>query len=174
VYIEEKMTPFNLFLQTATVEQGTAAFIDYGHAIKELAANNIFAGDLLWKNFGVTRYGRLVLYDYDEIQPLLDCNFRRIPPPRSHEEEMAATPYFRVDDNDVFPEEWRPFVVPQQPAWKEAFLSEHADLLTPEYWQRQQRQVLAGELHIGLPYSPRHPELQLLAARGAWIDLDQS
>jgi isocitrate dehydrogenase kinase/phosphatase len=172
LYIEEKMNPFNLFLQSATAEQARAAFVDYGYAIKELAASNIFPGDLLWKNFGVTRQGRLVLYDYDEIQPLLDCRFRAIPPPRSHEEEMSATPYFAVSDDDVFPEEWRPFIVPRDPQLAAAFLTEHADLFTPEYWQGRQRRVLAGDLHIGLPYSPRKPELQTMAARGEWIRTD--
>ena len=160
VYIEEKMTPLNIYMAEASLEQARSAMADYGDAIKELAANDVFAGDLLWKNFGVTHWGRLVLYDYDEICPLLDCNFRSIPPPKTHEEEMAARPYYPVAPNDVFPEEWAPFIVPRQPQLRDALVASHADLLGPEFWRQTQEDVRAGELYIGLPYVPRYPALQ--------------
>lgn len=156
LYIEEKMTPLDIFLAQAELSQAQEAIIDYGTAIKELAAHNIFAGDLLWKNFGVDRFGRLVLYDYDEIRPLPECNFRRVPPPRSYEDEMSATPYYSVRENDVFPEEWLPFVAPRRPAaLRDAFLDEHADLFTPEFWRGVQEDVLAGRVRVNLPYVPR-------------------
>lgn len=160
LYIEEKMTPLNIYLTQASPEAAARAIVDYGDAIAELAANDIFAGDLLWKNFGVTRHERLVLYDYDEISPLLECNFRRIPKARSYEDELSDQPYYAVADSDVFPEEWAPFIVPSDPALRAAFLGAHAALLTPEFWQQRQRQVIAGELAIGLPYAPRFPALQ--------------
>ncbi|MCH9686260.1 MAG: bifunctional isocitrate dehydrogenase kinase/phosphatase [Deltaproteobacteria bacterium] len=157
MYIEEKMTPLDLYMADATPADAERAMVDYGTAIKELAAHNIFAGDLLWKNFGVTQFGRLVLYDYDEIRPLLDCNFRDIPAPRSWEDEMSAQPYYSVRDNDVFPEEWGPFVVPRRPArLRDAFLDSHADLLTAEYWRGVQRDLVAGRVRVNLPYAPRH------------------
>lgn len=159
VYIEEKMTPLDIHLGQASIEEAERAVVDYGHAVKELAANNVFAGDLLWKNFGVTRFGRLVLYDYDEICPLLDCRFRTIPPARSWEEEIAAQ-HFYAAEQDVFPEEWEPFIVPRDPRLRAAFMNAHADLLDPAFWLRKQRDVRAGDLHIGLPYTPRYPELQ--------------
>jgi isocitrate dehydrogenase kinase/phosphatase len=159
LYIEEKMTPLNIYLTQVGTSEAAAAMIDYGDAIAELAANNIFAGDLLWKNFGVTGNGRLVLYDYDEICPLLACNFRRIPKARSYEDELSDQPYYAVADSDVFPEEWAPFIVPREPALRAAFLDHHAALLTPEFWQEKQAQVVANELNIGLPYAPRFPAL---------------
>jgi isocitrate dehydrogenase kinase/phosphatase len=159
LYIEEKMTPLNIYLTQASPADAAAAIIDYGAAIAELAANNIFAGDLLWKNFGVTAHGRLVLYDYDEICPLLACNFRRIPQARSYEDELSDQPFYAVADSDVFPEEWAPFIVPREPALRAAFLDHHAALLTPEFWQHKQAQVVANELNIGLPYGPRFPAL---------------
>ena len=103
------MIPLNLYLQKATDEEVVDVMNDYGKAIKELAAANIFPGDMLLKNFGVTRHGRVVFYDYDEIQPLLECNFRRIPAPRDEFEEMADQPWYSVGPNDVFPEEFRFF-----------------------------------------------------------------
>lgn len=163
LYIEEKMTPFNLYLEQTTIEQAEAAMIDYGFAIKELAGHNIFAGDLLWKNFGVTAHGRLVLYDYDEICPLLVCNFRHIPEPRTIEEEFSDQPFYAVADADVFPAEWAPFIVPREPRLRAAFLAHHADLLTPEFWREKQAEVAAGAVHLGLPYLPRFPALQPVA-----------
>jgi len=155
-YIEEKMTPLDLYLAEASDEQAIGALHDFGMAIRELAAHNIFPGDLLWKNFGVTRFGRLVLYDYDEIRPLLDCNFRHIPPPRSWEEEMSATPYYTVRDNDVFPEEWVPFVAPRRPpAWRDAFMAAHGELFDAEWWRGVQEDLVAGRLRVNLPYASR-------------------
>jgi isocitrate dehydrogenase kinase/phosphatase len=160
LYIEEKMTPLNLYLAEASIEDAERAIVDYGDAIAELAASNIFAGDLLWKNFGVTHQRRLVLYDYDEICPLLECRFRRIPQARTYEDELSDVPFYAVADSDVFPQEWAPFIVPTQPRLRSAFLERHAQLLQPEFWQEKQRQVIAGEPHIGLPYLPRFPALQ--------------
>jgi isocitrate dehydrogenase kinase/phosphatase len=159
LYIEEKLTPLNIYLSEAPRERAAAAIVDYGDAIKELAANNIFAGDLLWKNFGVTEFGRAVLYDYDEIAPLLACNFRTVPQPRTHEQEMAATPWYPIAPDDVFPEEWAPFVVPRDAALSQAFRDAHADLLTAQLWRDKQQAVLDGELEVGLPYTPRYPGL---------------
>jgi isocitrate dehydrogenase kinase/phosphatase len=161
LYIEEKMTPLNIYMAHAPIERAERAIEDYGLAIKELAANDIFAGDLLWKNFGVTRFGQLVLYDYDEICPLTACKFRAIPHARSWEDEMSAEPWYPVDEADVFPEEWEPFIVPRRSRrLREAFMAAHADLFGLDFWLGKQADVRAGELHIGLPYVPRRPELQ--------------
>lgn len=159
LYIEEKLTPLNIYLDEAPQKRAAAAIVDYGAAIKELAANNIFAGDLLWKNFGVSEYGRAVLYDYDEIAPLLSCNFRDVPVPKTHEQEMAATPWYPIAPEDVFPEEWAPFIVPRDPVLSQAFRDAHADLMTAGLWRAKQQAVLAGELEVGLPYDPRYPAL---------------
>jgi isocitrate dehydrogenase kinase/phosphatase len=159
LYIEEKMTPLDLYLARATPDAAVRALLDYGAAIKELAAHNIFAGDLLWKNFGVDRHGRLVLYDYVEIRPLLDCSFRSIPPARSWEEELSAEPCFAVRDNDVFPEEWLPFVAPRRPAeLREAFMHAHADLFDPAFWHGVQQDLVGGRVRVSLPYRPRSAE----------------
>jgi len=160
LYIEEKLTPLNIYLEEAPRDKAAAAIVDYGAAIKELAANNIFAGDLLWKNFGVTDFGRCVLYDYDEIAPLLSCNFRDVPEAKTHEQEMAATPWYAIAPEDVFPEEWEPFIVPRDPYLATAFREAHGDLLTAQLWRDKQRAVLEGELEVGLPYAPRYPGLQ--------------
>lgn len=169
LYIEEKMTPLDVYLADADPLASERALHDYGTAIKELAAHNIFAGDLLWKNFGVDRHGRLVLYDYDEIRPLLDCSFRSIPAARSWEEELSGKPYWAVRDNDVFPEEWVPFVAPppadamrrgrqdEPPALREAFMAAHADLFDPAFWRGVQEDLVAGRVRVSLPYRSRTP-----------------
>src|SRR5947207_2516759 len=111
LYIERRMTPLNLFLERATPVQREHAMSDYGDALKQLAAVNIFAGDLLFKNFGVTRYGRIVFYDYDEIEYMTACTFRRIPQPPPGQDEMSSEVWYPVGPNDVFPEEFATFLL---------------------------------------------------------------
>jgi isocitrate dehydrogenase kinase/phosphatase len=154
VYVERRMVPLNLYLQTATDEQVDVVMDDYGNAIKQLAAANIFPGDMLLKNFGVTRHGRVVFYDYDEIMPLTECNFRRIPAPRTEEEEMASTPWYSVAPNDVFPEEFRLFFSGNQRARK-AFDARHSDLYDTEFWWRLQQQIHDGVITTFYPYRRR-------------------
>ena len=116
-------------------------------------AANIFPGDMLWKNFGVTRHGKVVFYDYDEIEYLTDCNFRRVPEPRNEEEEMSGEVWYTVRPRDVFPETFEPFLL-GNPAVRQVFMAEHADLLDAGYWQRQKERILAGYVHDVFPYDP--------------------
>ncbi|HWZ59086.1 MAG TPA: bifunctional isocitrate dehydrogenase kinase/phosphatase [Gemmatimonadaceae bacterium] len=152
-YTERRVTPLNLFLKHADPAAARDAVLDYGNAIKDLAGADIFTGDMLLKNFGVTRHGRVICYDYDELALLNDCHIRRIPPPADNDEEMSAEPYFYVAPHDVFPEEFRSFLVPPG-ALRDAFLSAHADLLDVEYWREVQAKVRAGEVLDVFPYRP--------------------
>jgi isocitrate dehydrogenase kinase/phosphatase len=151
VYVERRMTPLNLYLQGATEEQLVDVMDEYGNAIKQLAAANIFPGDMLLKNFGVTRHGRVVFYDYDEIVPLLDCNFRKIPEPRTEAEEMASKPWYTVGPNDIFPEEFRLFFSGNQRARK-VFDQLHGDLYEVSFWQGQQEKIRSGYVEDFFPY----------------------
>ena len=150
-YVERRMVPLNIYLDRATPEELEAAVADYGNAIRDLAAANIFAGDMLWRNFGVTSYGRVVFYDYDEIEYLSDVNFRRIPPAPDPESELAAEPWYGVHRNDVFPEEFATFLL-GDPRLREAFLRHHSDLLEPEFWQETQQRIGRGEVMDFFPY----------------------
>lgn len=158
VYIERRMTPLNLYLQDADSWHLRSVMDEYGNAIKQLAAANIFPGDMLLKNFGVTRHGRVVFYDYDELCPLTECNFRRLPQPRNEEEEMASHPWYDVGPNDVFPEEFRLFFSGNQRA-KQVFDELHGEIYDPEFWSGLQRQIGAGVVHDVFPYrrSKRFP-----------------
>lgn len=151
LYTERRVIPLNLFLRGAGPAAAAAAIIDYGAAIKELAAANIFTGDMLLKNFGVTRHGRVIFYDYDELCLLTDCNFRSIPVTDDPLLEMAAEPWFSVGERDVFPEEFRSFFVLPGPLG-EAFLTRHADLVDVEFWRRMQDKQTSGEVVEVLPY----------------------
>ncbi|MCP5285997.1 MAG: bifunctional isocitrate dehydrogenase kinase/phosphatase [Burkholderiaceae bacterium] len=153
VYIERRMIPLNLYLQEATPAQMAAAVVEYGNAIKDLVAANIFPGDMLWKNFGVTRNGKVVFYDYDEIEYITDCNFRRVPPPRNEEDEMSGEIWYRVGPKDVFPETFGPFLL-GNPAVRDVFLAHHADLLDAAFWQGHKERILAGHVHDVFPYEP--------------------
>ena len=150
-YIERRLTPLNLYLAGASNEQLQYVVREYGAAIREMALANVFPGDMLSKNFGVTRYRRVVFYDYDEIEYMTDCCFRRIPPPPNPEAEMSAEPWYPIGKMDVFPEEFAGFML-ADPKVRKMFLSDHADLLTPEFWQQTQTRIRAGLVEDFFPY----------------------
>jgi len=153
VYTERKMVPLDLYLAHAAPDEAQAAILDFGQALRDLAATNIFPGDLLLKNFGVTRHQRLVFYDYDELCLLSECRFRALPPSRSDEDERAAEPWYYVAPNDVFPQEFLPFLgLP--PELKDAFLAAHGEILTPGFWQVEQERNRAGVVADLVPYHP--------------------
>ncbi len=155
LYIERRMEPLNLHLDKAVRavhdDLVDEAVEEYGNAIRELAIANIFPGDMLWKNFGVTRYGRVVFYDYDEIEYMTDCNFRRIPVAPDLETEMSGEVWYSVARNDIFPEEFATFLL-TSPTIREAFMRHHADLLDAGFWQQAQEQIRRGVVLDFFPY----------------------
>jgi isocitrate dehydrogenase kinase/phosphatase len=152
LYIERRLMPLNLYLQHASEEHAREAINEYGNAIRELAGANIFPGDLLLKNFGVTRYGRVVFYDYDELCELTECHFRRFPRPRHEDDEMASDPWFNVEKNDVFPEQFPTFLLPPGKP-RDDFMALHSDLADAGYWTAQQERVKAGIQDDLFPYA---------------------
>ncbi|WP_211442796.1 bifunctional isocitrate dehydrogenase kinase/phosphatase [Collimonas humicola] len=155
LYIERRMVPLNIYLSNAEQNDDQAALehgiTEYGNAIKELVAANIFPGDMLYKNFGVTRHNRVVFYDYDEIEYITDCNFRVIPQPRNEEDEMSAEPWYAIAKNDVFPEQFGVFLL-GNPNVKKYFIKHHADLLTQQYWQQRKQHIQEGHFDDVFPY----------------------
>jgi isocitrate dehydrogenase kinase/phosphatase len=174
VYIERRMIPLNIYLQEAFDAGGTTfdacqsttasnplaarahdqierGVIEYGNAIKDLVAANIFPGDMLWKNFGVTRHGKVVFYDYDEIEYITDCNFRTVPLPRNEEDEMSGEVWYNVGPKDVFPETFGPFLL-GNPAVRKVFMRYHADLLQAAFWQGHKERIRAGHVLDVFPY----------------------
>lgn len=155
VYVERRMTPLNLYIQDASDEELYNVMDEYGNAIKQLAGANIFPGDMLLKNFGVTRHKRVVFYDYDEICPLVECNFRKIPKPMTEEQEMASQPWYDVAPNDVFPEEFRHFFSGNRRA-REVFDSLHAELYEADFWTELQQKIKDGYVEDVFPYRRRY------------------
>ena len=151
LYIERRMRPLNLYLAEATDEQINDAMLGYGMAIKQLIAADIFPGDMLLKNFGVTRHGRVIFYDYDEITYMDEVNFRIKPVPVTEEQIYAAEPWYSVEPGDMFPEELATFALANH-KYRNAFLIEHADLLEASYWQQAQKNVASGSLEDVFPY----------------------
>ena len=160
VYIERRMIPLNIYLQEAfdvgvtepaAKEQIERAVVEYGNAIKDLVAANIFPGDMLWKNFGITRHGKVVFYDYDEIEYITDCKFRRVPTPRNEEEEMSGEVWYTVGPKDVFPETFGPFLLGNDTV-REVFMKHHGDLLDSAFWQSHQVRIQAGHVFDVFPY----------------------
>lgn len=165
LYIERRMIPLNIYLAEAfdavdhrdravahaAQEQIERAVIEYGNAIKDLVSANIFPGDMLWKNFGVTRNGKVVFYDYDEIEYITSCNFRKVPEARSEEDELSGEVWYAVGPHDVFPETFGPFLLGND-AVREVFMRHHADLLDPAFWQAHKERIVAGHVHDVFPY----------------------
>ena len=168
VYIERRMIPLNIYLQEAfdagganaddtspaaerAREQIARGVVEYGNAIKDLVAANIFPGDMLWKNFGITRHGKVVFYDYDEIEYITDCNFRRVPAPRNEEDEMSGEVWYSVGPRDVFPETFAPFLL-GNPAVRKVFMHHHADLLDVAFWQGHKERIQSGYVFDVFPY----------------------
>jgi isocitrate dehydrogenase kinase/phosphatase len=168
VYIERRMIPLNIYLQEAFDAGGANAndhspaaerarvqiergVVEYGNAIKDLVAANIFPGDMLWKNFGITRNGKVVFYDYDEIEYITDCIFRKVPEPRNEEDEMSGEIWYTVGPKDVFPETFGPFLL-GNPAVRQVFMKHHSDLLEASFWQAHKERIQAGYVHDVFPY----------------------
>jgi isocitrate dehydrogenase kinase/phosphatase len=154
VYVERRVAPLNVYIREVDEEAARSAIIDHGNTIRDLAVSNIFPGDMLLKNFGVTRHGRVVFYDYDELSRLLDCTFKWLPPADTLEDEMAAEPWFGVGDQDIFPEELRNFLGLKSPL-REVFLDKHGDLFDPAWWRAVQDRLRAGEIIEIFPYDER-------------------
>jgi isocitrate dehydrogenase kinase/phosphatase len=152
LYVERRVIPLNIYLEEASGQAAEAAVLDYGNTIKDLAHTNIFPGDLLLKNFGVTRHGRVVFYDYDELSLLTTCNFRAMPTARTDEEELSPEPWFAVGEQDIFPEEFVHFLG-LGGGLRDVFLARHADLFTVGFWQDLQMRIRDGEIFHIFPYS---------------------
>ncbi len=157
LYVERKIRPLNRYLREVDRASAIRAVIDYGHALRDLAASNIFPGDLLLKNFGVTRHGRVIFYDYDELCLVTECNFRNMPKASTHEEEMNAGAWFYVGESDVFPEQFPTFLGLEAGLLK-VLTEHHGEILTAAYWNELKQRHLAGEVIDILPYVPLKPD----------------
>jgi isocitrate dehydrogenase kinase/phosphatase len=153
MYIERRMTPLNIYLRSAAPEAAERAVLDYGQCIRDLAYTNIFPGDLLLKNFGVTRHGRVIFYDYDELCQVTDCTFRDLPQASNPEDEMRGEAWFYVAESDVFPETFINFLSFDD-AQRAALLRMHGEILTAAFWRGVQQRLRDGELVEVLPYHP--------------------
>ncbi|EZK26763.1 isocitrate dehydrogenase kinase/phosphatase [Escherichia coli 2-005-03_S1_C2] len=154
LYIERRMVPLNIWLEQVEGQQLRDAIEEYGNAIRQLAAANIFPGDMLFKNFGVTRHGRVVFFDYDEIFYMTEVNFRDIPPPRYPEDELASEPWYSVSPGDVFPEEFRHWLC-ADPRIGPLFEEMHADLFRADYWRALQNRIREGHVEDVYAYRRR-------------------
>ncbi len=151
VYIERRVRPLNLYLREVERADANEVILDYGQTIKDLANTNIFPGDLLLKNFGVTRHRRVVFYDYDEVALVTECDFRDIPDSDDDEDLMRSDVWFHVNKNDIFPEEFIKFLS-MDAKLRALFLEVHGDLLTADYWNRVKHKHLKGDIELVIPY----------------------
>ncbi|AMQ57205.1 bifunctional isocitrate dehydrogenase kinase/phosphatase [Algoriphagus sanaruensis] len=151
LYTERRLIPLNIFLENCSTKEGIKAVEDYGRAILQLAQANIFPGDMLTKNFGLTRQKRVIFYDYDEIEFLEHMNFRSKPKPETFEQIYSPEPWYDIHKNDVFPEDFKRWMIGREDL-KSHFLEYHKDLFDPHYWQSLQQKIRQGELIHAHPY----------------------
>lgn len=167
VYIERRVRPLNLYIREMPRRDAEVVIIDYGQAIKDLAQTNIFPGDLLLKNFGVTKHRRVVFYDYDEVALVTECNFRELPEPEDDDDMMRPNDWFFVGKDDIFPQEFIKFLS-LDPWLRDLFLEVHGDLLTVKYWRGMKAKHEAGDVSLVVPYyQPPMPEGRVLDRRSA-------
>jgi len=169
-YVERRLRPLNLYIKEVPEDVALSVILDYGQAIKDLARSNIFPGDLLLKNFGATRHGRAIFYDYDELCLVSDCRFRSLPEPRNDEEEMHHGAWYYVADNDVFPEQFPRFLGMTQ-AQRDALLRAHGEIFDVRWWQALQERNRGGGFIDVPPYPEsvrleRKPDFAVSSATG--------
>jgi isocitrate dehydrogenase kinase/phosphatase len=157
-YVERRLRPMNLFVREAPADAARSAMLDYGQAIKDLARSNIFPGDLLLKNFGITRGGRAIFYDYDELCLLDTCCFRKIPEARDEDETRPLEEWLTVREGDVFPEMFPRFLgVPAD--LRNALIAAHGEIFDAQWWREVQQGLARGDYSDTPPY-PRALRLQ--------------
>ncbi|WP_404471609.1 bifunctional isocitrate dehydrogenase kinase/phosphatase [Vreelandella venusta] len=150
-YTERMMTPLNIYLEQCSADEQVMVLKDYGNAIKQMAAANIFPGDMLLKNFGVTRHGRVIFYDYDEVSYLTECRFRHIPKSYGNDFQGGGAESFSIGPNDIFPEEFGPFMF-ANPGLRAVFMQQHPELFDPDYWLELQQAIIDGRVIDVYPY----------------------
>ncbi|WP_297335628.1 bifunctional isocitrate dehydrogenase kinase/phosphatase [Algoriphagus sp.] len=151
LYTERKMEPLNLYLEKCTTEEGKFVVEDYGRSILQLAQANIFPGDMMTKNFGLTRQKRVIFYDYDEIEFLTDMNFRIKPKPENYAQIYSPEPWYDIAKNDVFPEDFKRWMIGRSDL-RDHFITYHQDLFDPNHWSKIQHKIKQGELIHAFPY----------------------
>ena len=151
-YVERRVRPLNLYVREAAAPMAERAVLDYGQAIKDLARSNIFPGDLLLKNFGVTRHGRVLFYDYDELCLVEECSFRVVPPMREEDETRPLDEWLYAGADDVFPELFPQFLG-IVPALRARLREVHGEIFDPAWWRDVQTRLAAGE-HFDVPPYP--------------------
>ena len=153
LYAARQIIPLDVYLADPDLPEAVKAkaAIDYGYAVKDLAAAGSFVGDYLPKNFGVNRLGRVILYDYDDLDNLVSWNFRSLPDPPPWAETLPYEDWLSRSERDVFPEhDFRIFTVPAH--GRAAFLKHHADLLGPVFWNSIKSELESGKVPEFCPY----------------------
>jgi isocitrate dehydrogenase kinase/phosphatase len=156
-YIERRLRPLDLYVRESDRAAAERALLDYGQAIKDLARSNLFPGDLLLKNFGVTRHGRVLFYDYDELCLVEECRFRAVPPMRDEDETRPLDEWLYAGADDVFPELFPQFLG-VAPALRERLRAVHGEIFDPAWWREVQTRLAAGE-HFDVPPYPASARL---------------
>ncbi len=161
--VQLKIVPLPVYIRNATEEQTWAVIRSLGHCIRNNAATNIFNKDLDSRNYGIGRYGRVLLFDYDAVEKLTDVKIRTNTEREPGEETV---PEWFFEDGVIFLPEEMEYGMQLNNEWaRRAFRAQNADLLTVDYWEGVQQKLLRGEVP-GLRMYPRASKV-VAEARGA-------
>jgi isocitrate dehydrogenase kinase/phosphatase len=154
VYVQRKVVPLPIFFHSEMNPEGIRhVLLDFGYFLKDIAASGVFPSDLfnIW-NYGVTPWGRVVLFDYDDVVPIERVTFREKPLPRAEfEETEAEEDWIVASEEDFFVDEIDRFSGIPEPL-KGVFKSVHGDLYTLRFWQELAERLSRGELFDVVPY----------------------
>ena len=168
-YVERRLQPLDLYARRMPEAEARRAVVDYGQAITDLACSGIFPGDLLLKNFGVSRHGRALFYDFDELCLLEEVNFRDLPEAREEDETRPLEDWLYARRDDVFPALF-PRFLGLPPALRQALLEAHPGVFEAAWWRAIQARLRGGG-HIDVPPYPADARLRAAEQAGLQVGL---
>lgn len=150
-YVERRLRPLDLYAREADGGDARAAVLDYGQAIKDMARSGIFPGDMLLKNFGVSRNRRALFYDFDELCLIEQCHFRDLPEAREEDETRPLEDWLYARRDDIFPALF-PRFLGLPPPLRETLCAAHGEIFDAAWWRGVQARLRAGEYLDVMPY----------------------
>jgi isocitrate dehydrogenase kinase/phosphatase len=142
--VQLKIIPLPMYLETASDSEIRTAIVNLGHCIRNNAATNIFNKDLDSRNYGVGRYGKVLLFDYDAVEKLTDVKIRTN---QDREPGEETIPDWFFEDGAIFlPEELEVGMQFKNDTARRYFRRENADLMSVQYWQEVQQKLKRDEV----------------------------
>ena len=142
--VQPRMTPLPVFLEHADERQVRYVLESLGDCIKNNAAANIFNKDLDARNYGVSHFLKVYLFDYDALEVMVDVKIRSNLDRFDGEEDI---PDWYFEDGVIFlPEEIEAGLCIRDREQRQMFREYHGDLLTTGYWENLQYELRQNQV----------------------------